>query len=65
MGMDGLSMSSAGLLRVKWVIRSFRFDEARSLLQEALSMEYPEEVRGLIRDALESKGLGSLTRAGK
>ncbi|MCS4504209.1 Phosphoenolpyruvate-dependent phosphotransferase system [wastewater metagenome] len=65
MGLSGLSMSSVGLLRVKWVIRSFPHAEARSLLDEALALEYPEEVRALVRGALEAKGLGSLTRAGK
>lgn len=65
MRVKGLSMSSAGLLRVKWVIRSFRFQEARELLEQALSMEYPEEVRTLVHNALEAKGLGSLMRAGK
>ncbi len=65
MGMTGLSMSSAGLLRVKWVIRSFRYDEARAVLDEALSLEYPREIRLLLDEALEARGLGSLTRAGK
>lgn len=65
MGMSGLSMSSAGLLRVKWVIRSFRRDEAQALLAEALRQEYPGDIRALLREALESRGLGSLTRAGK
>lgn len=65
MGIDGLSMSSVGLLRVKWVIRSFRHDEAEQLLERALTMEYPQDVRALVREALETKGLGTLTRAGK
>ena len=65
MRVHGLSMSSASLLRVKWVIRSFSFHEARDLLEQAVSMEYPEEVRALVRNALEAKGLGSLIRAGK
>lgn len=65
MGMHGLSMSSAGLLRVKWVVRSFAMGEATRLLERALRMEYPEEVRELVREALEGRGLGSLTRAGK
>lgn len=65
MGMEGLSMSSVALLRVKWAIRSFRLDEAKALLERALTLEYPEEVRTLVRDALEAKGLGSLTRAGR
>lgn len=65
MRVHGLSMSSASLLRVKWVIRSFSFHEARELLEQAVSMEYPEEVRALVRNALEAKGLGNLIRAGK
>jgi phosphotransferase system enzyme I (PtsP) len=65
MGMSGLSMSSAGLLRVKWVIRSFRYQEAKALLEQALTLEYPGEIRALLREALESHGLGSLTRPGK
>ncbi|HET8701198.1 MAG TPA: phosphoenolpyruvate--protein phosphotransferase [Nitrococcus sp.] len=65
MRVHGLSMSSASLLRVKWAIRSFSFHEARELLEQAVSMEYPEEVRGLVRGALEAKGLGSLMRTGK
>lgn len=65
MGMEGLSMSSSGLLRVKWVIRSFEYGEARELLERALAMEYPNEIRALIADALQARGLGSLTRGGK
>ncbi|MBA1146806.1 phosphoenolpyruvate--protein phosphotransferase [Ectothiorhodospiraceae bacterium WFHF3C12] len=65
MGIHGLSMSSANLLRVKWVIRSFSSTEAQSLLQQALAMEYPDDVRELIAHALEQAGLGSLIRAGK
>ena len=65
MGMEGLSMSSSGLLRVKWAIRSFTYAETRDLLERALSMEYPDEIRSLVAGALEARGLGSLTRAGK
>ncbi|EAR21433.1 phosphoenolpyruvate--protein phosphotransferase [Nitrococcus mobilis] len=65
MRVNALSMSRASLLRVKWVIRSFSFSEAKELLGQALSMEYPEEVRALVRNALEGKGLGGLMRAGK
>ncbi|WP_440997772.1 phosphoenolpyruvate--protein phosphotransferase [Arhodomonas sp. SL1] len=65
MGLSGLSMSSVGLLRIKWVIRSFPHAEARALLEEVLAMEHPEDVRRVVRGALEEKGLGTLTRAGK
>ncbi|MDN5848552.1 MAG: phosphoenolpyruvate--protein phosphotransferase [Nitrococcus sp.] len=62
MRVNGLSMSSVNLLRVKWVIRSFSFREARELLEQAVSMEYAEEVHTLVRNALESKDLGRLMR---
>jgi len=35
-GVDALSMSPAGLSRVKLVIRSFTVDQARALLEAAL-----------------------------
>lgn len=65
MRVTALSMSRTSLLRVKWVLRSFSFREARDLLEQAVAMEYPDEVRSLVRNALETKGLGGLMRAGK
>ena len=65
MRVTALSMSRTSLLRVKWVLRSFSFCEAKELLEQALAMEYPDEVRSLVRNALEIKGLGGLMRAGK
>ncbi|PWG61031.1 phosphoenolpyruvate--protein phosphotransferase [Sediminicurvatus halobius] len=65
MGMDGLSMSSAGLLRVKWAVRTVPYRDARRLLDRALGMEYPSEVRRLTNETLEAHGLGGLIRAGK
>lgn len=65
MGLDGLSMSSTGLLRVKAVVRSFTLVEAEELLERALELEYPDQIRALIRETLEARGLGGLIRAGK
>lgn len=64
MGIDSLSMSTASLPRVKWVIRSFTRELARTLLDKALEMEDPTVIRALLNAALEHAGLGGLTRAG-
>ncbi|APZ42182.1 phosphoenolpyruvate--protein phosphotransferase [Acidihalobacter ferrooxydans] len=65
MGYDALSVSVAGLTRVKWVIRSFTRVRARALFEEALRLEDPLHVRELLDDALIEAGLGGLVRPGK
>ena len=65
MGIDNLSVSLAGLPRVKWVIRSFSTDTARKLLQQSLAMDDPVKIRELLNEALVEVGLGGLVRAGK
>lgn len=65
MGFDGLSTSVAGLTRVKWVVRSFKFETARVLTDQALALEDPDRIRDLLNDALVDAGLGGLVRAGK
>ncbi|MFV8835409.1 phosphoenolpyruvate--protein phosphotransferase [Aquisalimonas sp.] len=65
LGVHGLSMSVSSLLKVKWVIRSFTRQQATSLLEEALTLENPADVRRLLNRALEQAGLGGLVRAGK
>ncbi|MDN3517010.1 phosphoenolpyruvate--protein phosphotransferase [Aquisalimonas lutea] len=65
LGVEGLSMSVSSLLRVKWVIRSFTRQQAAALLEEALTLENPADVRRRLNRALEEAGLGGLVRAGK
>ena len=65
MGFDTLSMNSAGLPRVKWVIRNFAIANARKILAEVLEFEHPTEIRFHLQKALEEEGLGNLIRAGK
>jgi phosphotransferase system enzyme I (PtsP) len=65
MGFDTLSMNSASLPRVKWVIRNFAIANARKILAEVLEFEHPAEIRLHLQKALEDEGLGSLIRAGK
>jgi len=65
MGFDSLSMNSASLARIKWVIRQFTLKEAQKLLQEVLGMESAITIRCHMELALEQMGLGGLIRAGK
>jgi phosphotransferase system enzyme I (PtsP) len=65
LGVDSLSMSAASLPRVKWVIRSFRQDHARKLLEELSGYEDPVAIRARLNDELEQAGLGGLVRPGK
>lgn len=63
MGFDTLSMNSAGLPRIKWVIRNFSLALARKILTEVLEFEHPIEIRLHLQKALEEQGLGELIRA--
>lgn len=65
MGFNTLSMNSASLPRVKWVVRSFSIAHARQLLAEVLILEHPAEIRAHLQQALIAQGLGGLIRAGK
>lgn len=65
MGFDVLSMNSAGLPRIKWVIRNFSLAFARKILADVLELEHPVEIRCYLQKAIEEQGLGDLIRAGK
>jgi len=65
MGIDILSMNPTALSRAKSVIRGMSRKRSRKLLHDALSMENPESVRGLVNRELDKAGLGGLVRAGK
>ncbi len=65
MGFDALSMSSRGLLRVKWVIRQFTLQRAKDILKQVLKMDDAVEIRNHLETALEEHGLAGLIRAGK
>jgi phosphotransferase system enzyme I (PtsP) len=64
-GVDSLSMSASGLLRVKGVIRSMSRARARELLRTALQCETGNAVRQVMISALEDVGLGGLVRPGR
>ena len=62
---DSLSLSAGDLPRIKWVIRTFSYDRARELWQEAMQMETTGPIRKLLIDELDRHGLGGLIRPGK
>ncbi len=65
MGVDILSMSPAGLPRIKGVIRGISRKRSEKLLRRALKMENADSIRTLVNGELEKMGLGGLVRAGK
>ena len=60
MQFDSLSLSAGDLPRIKWVIRSFSYEEAAKLWKKARRMERPGEIRDMLRTELESHGLRQL-----
>jgi phosphotransferase system enzyme I (PtsP) len=65
MGFNALSMSPRSLLRVKWVIRKFTLERAKSVLKQILKMDDPVEIRNHLEMVVEEHGLAGLIRAGK
>lgn len=64
MSIDSLSTSVAALPRIKWVIRNFTQQEAKSLVNQALEMKDARSIQKLLTRKLEDKGLDGLIRAG-
>lgn len=62
MGFDTLSMNSASLPRIKWIIRNFPMVNARKVLAEVLELEHTVEIRAHIQKAIENEGLSGLIR---
>ncbi len=65
MGFDALSMNSASLPRIRWVIRNFTLVHAKELLQQVLHMDNPLMIRRHLETVLDQAGLGGLIRAGR
>jgi len=63
MGVSCLSMAPSSIAKIKWVVRSFSYKQARQLLYESLEKEHGYEIRNLLNKALEEAGLGVLIRA--
>jgi phosphotransferase system enzyme I (PtsP) len=63
MGFNALSMNSASLLRVKWIIRSMHSEQFQELWQQAMTLEDPQSIRALLEAALMKAGLGALIQS--
>jgi len=65
MGIDSLSMNLGSLLKIKWMIRSIRYDEAQALLAEVLELDDAMAIRERTHIFLDQWGLSGLLRVGK
>jgi phosphotransferase system enzyme I (PtsP) len=65
MGVDSLSMNLGSLLKIKWLIRSVRYEEARALLSEAMAADSAAAIRDRASTFLDQQGLSGLLRVGK
>jgi phosphotransferase system enzyme I (PtsP) len=65
LGIDSLSVSVAGLPRVKWVINSFTRARAREILGQVMTLEDATGIRERLDAALVEVGLGGLVRPGR
>ena len=48
LGLDELSMSSISIPRIKKIIRSTTYEDAKKLAEEALNLEEPDEIRAMV-----------------
>jgi phosphotransferase system enzyme I (PtsP) len=64
MGYRKLSMNAHSLRKINWVIRNVSIAELENLLADILGCCGPENVKEIVDEYLESKGLGGLVRAG-
>ncbi len=64
LGIENLSMSVGSISRIKQVIRHFSTVEARQLLDQAIELSDPDDIRDMLVEAINDKELGGLIRAG-
>ncbi|MGB9839405.1 phosphoenolpyruvate--protein phosphotransferase [Thermovenabulum sp.] len=57
LGLDEFSMSATSIPFAKKIIRSFKYDEAKELAEKVLLMDNPEEIRLLIKETCNKKGI--------
>jgi len=65
MGVDSLSMNLGSLLKIKWLVRSIRYDAARTLLAEVMTFDSAAAIRDRANAFLDTHGLSGLLRVGK
>ena len=63
LGIEILSMSANQIPKVKWVIRNFSKADAKDILTQVLAMDYTQDIRAYVEQALIKAGLGILVRS--
>ncbi|GLI50564.1 MULTISPECIES: phosphoenolpyruvate--protein phosphotransferase [Tepidanaerobacter] len=56
MGLDEFSMSASSIPKVKKIIRSLTYDEAKEIAGKALSMSEPADIRAMVKKIVEKIG---------
>jgi phosphotransferase system enzyme I (PtsP) len=64
MNIDWLSVSTADVARIKWLVRSFTRTRLQALTAEALTLDNAMDIRLLMQNAMDEVGLGGLARPG-
>jgi phosphotransferase system enzyme I (PtsP) len=65
LGFDQLSMNSANIARIKYVIRQTKLEDLKRLADKALGLSYASDVYDLALHYLEKHDLAGFTRPGK
>ena len=52
LGLDEFSMSAISIPRIKQVIRSFTYEQAKEIAEKALMMDTPEDIRSMLDSAI-------------
>jgi phosphotransferase system, enzyme I, PtsP len=65
MGVDSLSMNLGSVLKVKWLIRSIRYEAAQDFLAEVMTLDHAAIIRERANGFLDQHGLSGLLRVGK
>ncbi|MBL7003892.1 MAG: phosphoenolpyruvate--protein phosphotransferase [Gammaproteobacteria bacterium] len=64
LGIQSLSMSTGSIGRIKEIIRHFSTSEAFTLFNDALELADADDIRDMLIEKINEKGLGGLIRAG-
>lgn len=65
MGADSLSMNLGSVLKIKWLIRSIRYEAAQDFLAEVMVLDHAAVIRERANAFLDQHGLSGLLRVGK
>ncbi len=65
MGFDSLSMNASALPKIKWIIRTVKFEDCQKILEKILKLDRSSSIKKYLQESLIDFGLGGLVRSGK